>query len=40
MGLRYYMSYYASLLFHVVEDGNPSELIWGSKIGGGGGGTR
>lgn len=40
MGLRYYMSHYASLLFHVVEDGNPSELIGGSKIGGGGGGTR
>lgn len=36
----YYMSHYASLLFPVVEDGNPSELIGDSKIGGGGGGTR
>lgn len=32
------MLHYASLLFCVVQDGNPSELIWGSKIGGGGGG--
>lgn len=40
MSLRYYLSHYASLLFRVVEDGNPSELIVGSKIGIGGGGTK
>lgn len=40
MGLRYYLSHYDSLLFRGVEDGNPSKLIGGSKIGSGGGGTR
>lgn len=40
MDLRYYLSHYASLLFRVVEYGNPSELIGGSKIGSGGSGTR